>query len=99
MTKNQKWGIALIISPFILMVTVLVLQVVVRFALVGVVAGGGGPSVISSIVNVVSLIIGLIVTIGFLPAIITGIVLLATGGRKPAAPVVNTPTEPTQRGQ
>jgi len=78
MTKRQKTGLLVLLSPFIAWFTIIVIQVIVRFVLSG--AGDGG--IIIRILNLISLIVGMIATLGFLPAIIIGIVLLATPSKK-----------------
>lgn len=86
MTKKQKTGIWLIVAPFLLLILVLVLQIINRLA-----GSGGG---FTKVVNLFSVLAGSLFVLGFLPAIITGIVLLVTGAKRQDVEVL--PQQPVQ---
>lgn len=71
MTKRQKTGLIVLLSPFIIWFTIFVLQIFGR-----VIFSDGG--VIVRAINVISALGGLVAMLGFLPALFVGIVLLAT---------------------
>lgn len=56
---------------------VLVVQVIVRFVFSGL-DGPGGNEIIIRTFNIISIILGVINVVAFLPAVITGVVLLVT---------------------
>lgn len=93
MNKRKKWGVALIILPFALFVGILILQIVARFMFSGV--GESGP--IEAFINIVTILGGMVMMLGFLPSIIVGIVLLATPGKQQAQSQVSKqqPEQPT----
>lgn len=74
MTKRQKTGLIVLLSPFIIWFTIFVLQLFGR-----IIFSDGG--VIVRAINVISALGGLVAMLGFLPAIIVGIILLATPGK------------------
>lgn len=75
--KNRKvWGVVLILAPFILLLLILFVQLFARLALSG---SDGGLSAISSGINIVSIILGMLSVLGFLPSIVFGIILLTKG--------------------
>lgn len=74
MQKRQKTGLFLVLLPFILFVVIMVLQIVTRFML----SGNLEPNVFKNIVNIISVLAGMVLMIGFLPSIIVGIIFLAT---------------------
>ncbi len=82
MTKRQKTGLYLVLSPFIAWVTVFILQIIVRFALSSPTTVDTPDNIVVRLINLFSLVVGGIATIGFLPLIIAGIVLLATPAKK-----------------
>lgn len=81
MTKRQKTGLWMLLSPFIAWFSILFLQIIVRFVIS---AGSGGSfaDLMTRIINIFSIVIGGLTTIGFLPLIIIGIVFLATPEKK-----------------
>lgn len=85
MSNKKKWGIALIIAPIAFFVVTFILQILTRFLLSG--AEALGP--VRVIVNILSLILGVLSIVGFLPCLIIGIIMLA-GSDKPSD---NQPTE------
>lgn len=77
MTKRKKWGIFLLAGPFVLLIANALLQLILRFTLQSA-DGGGGEGPVELIVNIISVIIGMVAVVGLVPGIIIGIILLAT---------------------
>lgn len=84
MTKRKKWGIALLIGPFALLILTALLNFIVRFVFSSV-EGGGGSGPVVLIINIFSLIAGMVGVLALLPGLIIGIILLTTPEKdKPA---------------
>lgn len=74
MSNKKKWGVVLIIAPIVFFIITFILQILTRFLLSD--AEALGP--IRLIVNILSLILGVLSIVGFLPCLIIGIIMLAS---------------------
>ena len=92
MTKRKKWGILLLVGPTLLLIFNALLQFVVRFVFASV-EGGSGPVVL--VVNILSLLIGVVAVVALIPGIIVGIIFLATPDKKDNSPTPPTAGSPT----
>lgn len=70
MTFRKKRGVILIVLPFIAFPTIIFLQLSTRLLI------GAEPSLIKTIVNVLSIIFLFVGTIGFIPLVVAGVRLL-----------------------
>lgn len=77
MTKRKKWGLVLLIGPIALLVLNALLQFIVRFVF-STVEGGSGSGPVATVINVISLLIGIVAVLALVPGLIVGIIFLAT---------------------
>ena len=87
MSKRKKWGLFLILFPVIALPGVFVLQLLNRMVFSDIAA-------VALVINLVTLIVGSVAILGFLPMVIIGIVLLSTPGKGNTEPVVFNQTQP-----
>lgn len=78
MTKKQKRGLIILLTPIVLLVGVAILQIIVQFAF----SGSDSGFAILLIVRIFSLVAGLIAVLGFVPCLIIGIIFLVDSGNK-----------------
>jgi hypothetical protein len=114
MTKRQKWGITLIISPFAILFLTAFAQIATRIALTksepvrnldnsalcqsldGECEQQANPTnVPKAVMNIISVLLGVIAVIGFVPSIVVGIVLLSTPGKTSENPPPDQTLPPT----
>lgn len=84
MTKKQKRGLLILVTPFVLLVGTALLQVLVLFT-----AGPDSEGALRVVVNIFSLVAGLVAVVGMVPCLIIGILFLATGGEKTSSSTVH----------
>jgi hypothetical protein len=90
MNKRQKWGVILLVGPFALLIILALVQFIFRF-IFGSVAGGSGGDALILVINIISLIVGVVAVLGFIPSVIVGIIFLATPGEKTELPTSRSP--------
>lgn len=91
MNKRKKWGILLLVGPTALLIFNALLQFMVRFVF-STVEGGGGSGPVVLVVNILSLLIGVVAVLALIPGIIVGIIFLSTPGKKDNTPTSGSPT-------
>lgn len=77
MTKRKKWGVVLLVGPTVILILTALLQFIVRFVF-STVEGGSAGGPVALIVNIFSLLAGVVAVIGFIPGLIIGIIFLTT---------------------
>ncbi len=77
MTKKQKWGIVLLVAPFLFLIVSIILGFVRQMF-----GAGDSVSIARTIINIITILIGFVGVVGLLPGIAGGIILLVTGGDK-----------------
>jgi len=87
MTNRKKWGILLLAGPTALLIFNALLQFMVRFIFSSV-EGGGASGPVVLVINILSLLIGVVAVLALVPGIIVGIIFLSTPDKKD----INTPT-------
>lgn len=75
MTKRKKLGVLFLVLPLLILIIIIVAQIIVRVTVGSI--GVSTPAIVT-VVNIISLLMGMIATLGFLPSIIVGIILLTT---------------------
>lgn len=78
MTKKQKRGLVILLTPMVLFVGTALLQIVVQFTM----ASSGSENALRVGINILSLLAGIIAVVGFIPCLIIGIIMLASGGEQ-----------------
>lgn len=77
-SNKQKltWGLVCLIGPTVLLIGSLLLYAIINFIFSGSPTDETGP--LKTIINVILFLIGVVVTLTWLPGVIVGIILLAT---------------------
>lgn len=85
--KNPKPWIILIVAPFVLLIATSILQLIVRFV------SGGDSSIVATIVNILSLLAGIVAVVGImgLPIWIVMLIITLSHNSKLQHPVAPTP--------
>jgi hypothetical protein len=69
--------LVLLIGPLALLILNALLQLIVRYVFSTVEGGSGGGPVVT-VINVISLLIGIVATLALVPGLIVGVIFLAT---------------------